>query len=59
MNRGQKAPDPKKLEHYRATLDAMRDSYPDLPLLDELESELQVRDATRSRAPGPRPGARA
>jgi (p)ppGpp synthase/HD superfamily hydrolase len=66
MHRGQKEPDAGKLGHYRETLETMRDAYPDLPLLDELETELLVRNATQpsecepqsERAPR-RPGARA
>ena len=40
MKRGQKEADPRKIDHYRATLATMRSAYPDLPLLDELEAEL-------------------
>jgi (p)ppGpp synthase/HD superfamily hydrolase len=43
MRRGQKRVDEKKLAHYRATLETMREAYPDLPLLEELEAELQLR----------------
>jgi (p)ppGpp synthase/HD superfamily hydrolase len=56
MRRGQKEPEQRKLEHYAATLRTMRDAYPDLPLLPELEEELRFREATE---PGTRPGARA
>jgi (p)ppGpp synthase/HD superfamily hydrolase len=65
MGRGQKEPDAGKLGHYRKTLETMREAYPDLPLLDELETELGVRDATQSSEcepqseRAPRPGARA
>jgi (p)ppGpp synthase/HD superfamily hydrolase len=63
MQRGQKEPDPKKLAHYRATLETMRAAYPDLPLLDELAAEPAVTEPTiRSQsnepAPAPRPRAR-
>src|SRR4051794_9718720 len=40
MRRGEKEPDLAKIGHYGATLRTMRDAYPDLPLLDELEREL-------------------
>jgi GTP diphosphokinase / guanosine-3',5'-bis(diphosphate) 3'-diphosphatase len=43
MRRGQKEPEQRKLDHYAATLAAMRTAYPDLPLLDELEGELNAR----------------
>jgi GTP diphosphokinase / guanosine-3',5'-bis(diphosphate) 3'-diphosphatase len=43
MRRGQKEPEQRKLEHYAATLATMRAAYPDLPLLDELEGELNAR----------------
>jgi (p)ppGpp synthase/HD superfamily hydrolase len=56
MRRGQKEPEQRKLDHYAATLQTMRDAYPDLPLLAELDEELQFRGATE---PGTRPGARA
>lgn len=56
MRRGQKAPEPRKLEHYAATLRTMREAYPDLPLLAELDEELRFREGT---GPAPRPGARA
>ena len=56
MRRGQKEPEPRKLEHYAATLQTMRDAYPDLPLLADLDEELRLREAT---GPAPRPGARA
>jgi (p)ppGpp synthase/HD superfamily hydrolase len=59
MQRGQKEPEPKKLAHYRATLDTMRRAYPDLPLLDELSAELAVIGPAQPSAPAPRPGARA
>jgi (p)ppGpp synthase/HD superfamily hydrolase len=55
MRRGQKEPEPRKLKHYAATLATMRDAYPDLPLLDELEEELRFRTAsTRATQPGAR-----
>jgi len=56
MRRGQKEPEQRKLDHYAATLQTMRDAYPDLPLLPELDEELRFREATE---PGTRPGARA
>jgi (p)ppGpp synthase/HD superfamily hydrolase len=61
MRRGEKEPDPSKLEHYRLTHDTMKDTHPDLPLLDELDEELRIREqqTTQSSAQGPRPGARA
>jgi (p)ppGpp synthase/HD superfamily hydrolase len=40
MRRGQKEPDPRKLGHYAQTLATLRAAYADLPLLDELEAEL-------------------
>jgi GTP diphosphokinase / guanosine-3',5'-bis(diphosphate) 3'-diphosphatase len=43
MRRGQKEPEQRKLDHYAATLATMRTAYPDLPLLDELEGELNAR----------------
>ena len=59
MRRGQKEPERSKLEHYRRTLETMRAAYPDLPLLDELETELALRGLleTPLRAPVPPPGA--
>jgi (p)ppGpp synthase/HD superfamily hydrolase len=56
MRRGQKEPEQRKLDHYAATLQTMRDAYPDLPLLPELDEELRFRGVTE---PGTRPGARA
>lgn len=56
MRRGQKEPEQRKLDHYAATVRTMKDAYPDLPLLPELEEELRLREAT---GPAPRPGARA
>jgi (p)ppGpp synthase/HD superfamily hydrolase len=53
MRRGQKPVDPKKLGHYRATLQTMRETYPDLPLLPELETELRFREATRPSGQAP------
>src|SRR2546421_3259982 len=50
MRRGQKRPDPKKLAHYEATLESMREAYPDLPVLAELESELEALRASAPRA---------
>src|SRR3954467_13083475 len=68
MRRGQKDPDEHKLAHYHATLQMMRDAYPDLLLLDELESELRAREPTTTAsaaaanqvsAPAPPPDAHA
>jgi (p)ppGpp synthase/HD superfamily hydrolase len=56
MRRGQKEPEQRKLDHYSATLQTMKDAYPDLPLLPELAEELRFRETTE---PGTRPGARA
>jgi (p)ppGpp synthase/HD superfamily hydrolase len=58
MRRGQKESDPKKLAHYRATLETMRKAYPELPLLSDLERELGVRAADRPLEPGPQAHAR-
>jgi hypothetical protein len=51
MRRGQKQPDARKLGHYGATLEMMRAAYPDLPLLDELDSELRAVRAELQRSP--------
>ena len=51
MRRGEKEPDPRKLGHYSATLETMRGAYPDLPLLDELESELRAVRGDLQRSP--------
>jgi (p)ppGpp synthase/HD superfamily hydrolase len=40
MRRGQKELDPRKIAHYAATLGQVREAYPDLPLLDQLDEEL-------------------
>jgi (p)ppGpp synthase/HD superfamily hydrolase len=40
MRRGQKELDARKIAHYAATLELMRQVYPDLPLLDQLAEEL-------------------
>jgi guanosine-3',5'-bis(diphosphate) 3'-pyrophosphohydrolase len=45
MRRGAKRARARKIGHYATTLELMRESYPDLPLLDELETEL---DAVRA-----------
>jgi (p)ppGpp synthase/HD superfamily hydrolase len=42
MRRGQKKPAARKLGHYAATLETMREAYPDLPLLDDLDTELRA-----------------
>jgi (p)ppGpp synthase/HD superfamily hydrolase len=63
MRRGKKQPETRKLAHYRATLETMREAYPELRLLAELEAELSARSpetpATPASAPGPQPGERA
>jgi (p)ppGpp synthase/HD superfamily hydrolase len=51
MRRAQKQPDARKLGHYGATLEMMRAAYPDLPLLDELDSELRAVRAELQRSP--------
>lgn len=40
MRAGDEASDPRRLAHYRATLELFRAERPDLPFLGELESEL-------------------
>ena len=40
MRSGKKKPAARKLAHYSATLEMMRERYPGLPLLDDLEREL-------------------
>jgi (p)ppGpp synthase/HD superfamily hydrolase len=42
MRRGQKRLEARKLGHYAATLELMRSEWPDLPLLGELERELDA-----------------
>jgi (p)ppGpp synthase/HD superfamily hydrolase len=62
MQRGQKDPEGKKIRHYHATLEAMRETYPDLPLLAELEAELAAIEPTPETPgsePASRPGAHA
>lgn len=60
MHRGQKKLDPKKVGHYRATLETMRAAYPDLPLLSELEEAIAaIEPATQSGGPAAQPRARA
>jgi (p)ppGpp synthase/HD superfamily hydrolase len=60
MRRGEKEPEPKKLEHYRLTLETMKSAYPDLPLLVPLEEELRLRGAVPASAPAVhQPGAHA
>ncbi len=41
LNATGESPDPPRLEHYLATLSTLRETYPELPFLGELESELQ------------------
>jgi (p)ppGpp synthase/HD superfamily hydrolase len=60
MRRGQKEPEPKKLEHYRLTLETMKSAYPDLRLLAPLEEELRLRGVVPASAQAVhQPGARA
>jgi (p)ppGpp synthase/HD superfamily hydrolase len=60
MRRGQKEAEPKKLEHYRLTLQTMKAAYPDLPLLAPLEKELSLREAVPVSGPAThQPGASA
>jgi (p)ppGpp synthase/HD superfamily hydrolase len=49
MRRGQKELEPHKVAHYAATLDQMRQEYPDLPLLDQLDEELTALRALSAR----------
>ena len=51
MRRAAKQPDASKIAHYAATLELMRSTYPDLPLLDELEAELDGLRADLQRSP--------
>jgi (p)ppGpp synthase/HD superfamily hydrolase len=51
MRHGGKRPDAKKLGHYGATLVLMRRAYPDLPLLDDLERELEAVRSDLQRSP--------
>jgi (p)ppGpp synthase/HD superfamily hydrolase len=51
MRRAAKEPEADKLGHYGATLETMREAYPDLPLLDELEAELVAVRAELQRSP--------
>jgi (p)ppGpp synthase/HD superfamily hydrolase len=51
MRRGEKRPRARKLSHYATTLEMMREAYPELPLLDELETELSVVRAELQRSP--------
>jgi len=51
MRRGQKEAEPRKLEHYRLTLETMKSAYPDLPLLAQLDEELQLRAQARASEP--------
>ena len=51
MRRAAKQPDARKLGHYGATLVTMREAYPDLPLLDELDEELRAWRAELQRSP--------
>ena len=53
MQRGQKKPEERKIEHYRLTEATMREAYPDLPLLDELRAEIpRTEQALRAAGPG-------
>jgi (p)ppGpp synthase/HD superfamily hydrolase len=49
MRRGQKELEAHKVAHYAATLDQMRQEYPDLPLLDQLDEELTALRALSAR----------
>jgi (p)ppGpp synthase/HD superfamily hydrolase len=51
MRRAEKDPDARKLAHYGATLDTMRERYPDLPLLGDLARELDAVRADLQRSP--------
>jgi (p)ppGpp synthase/HD superfamily hydrolase len=51
MRRGSKRPRARKLAHYATTLAMMREAYPDLPLLDELDAELSAVRAELQRSP--------
>jgi (p)ppGpp synthase/HD superfamily hydrolase len=51
MRRGVKKPAARKLAHYAATLELMRERYPDLPLLGDLEQELRAVRADLQRSP--------
>jgi hypothetical protein len=51
MRRGQKEPDAHRIAHYAATLEQMRETYPDLPLLDQLDDELTALRADLQRCP--------
>ena len=51
MRTGQKKPAARKLLHYAATLELMRDTYPGLPLLDDLDRELAAVRAELQSAP--------
>lgn len=51
MRRAEKAPKARKVGHYGATLELMREAYPDLPLLDELDAELVALRAELQRSP--------
>jgi (p)ppGpp synthase/HD superfamily hydrolase len=51
MRRGQKKPRARKIAHYAATLELMRQAYPDLPVLDQLAEELTALRAELQRSP--------
>ena len=52
MRSGRKRRDARRIAHYAATLELMRATYPDLPLLDELAEALgalEPKDGVRHR----------
>jgi (p)ppGpp synthase/HD superfamily hydrolase len=51
MRRAQKQPKLRKIKHYTESLELMRSHYPDLPLLNELERELEALHLNLQRAP--------
>jgi hypothetical protein len=51
MQHAAKKPDAAKVGHYGATLEIMRQAYPDLPLLDALERELNAIRAELQHSP--------
>jgi (p)ppGpp synthase/HD superfamily hydrolase len=51
MGRAQKSPDARKIGHYASTLELMRETQPDLALLDVLAGELEALRASLQRTP--------
>jgi (p)ppGpp synthase/HD superfamily hydrolase len=51
MRSGKKKPAARKIAHYAATLELMRQAYPELPLLDQLGEELIALRADLQRSP--------